>query len=122
MLEADGEAIGRIESEVYPRPWPPAALADHLRSGSYQYWVATSESKTVGYLGLRTGPAALITTVTTVAWSWQHAVARIRLEVGVENDAARQLYEGAGFRSVGLRHGYYGAGLDAVIMELRKEG
>lgn len=139
MDGTDGEAIGRIESEVYQRPWPAGVLAGHLRSGAYQYWVATHESRPVGYLGLRKGPAALITTVTTVprhrrsgvakalvetavAWSWQHSVTRIRLEVGVGNEAARKLYEGVGFRSVGLRHGYYGAGLDAVIMELWKDG
>ncbi len=44
------------------------------------------------------------------------------LEVGVDNPAARALYESAGFRAVGVRPAYYrrGAGppADAVVMRL----
>lgn len=39
------------------------------------------------------------------------------LEVRIDNDAARQLYERGGFTQVGLRRGYYDAGrIDAVVM------
>lgn len=47
-------------------------------------------------------------------------VIRIILEVGVDNFAARGLYQKAGFREVGTRKGYYthqdGTQIDALIM------
>jgi ribosomal-protein-alanine N-acetyltransferase len=38
------------------------------------------------------------------------------LEVGVRNRAALALYEGAGFKEVGRRRGYYASGEDALIL------
>lgn len=42
--------------------------------------------------------------------------ARAYLEVASDNPAAQALYTRAGWRHAGLRHGYYGGGVDAVIM------
>ena len=42
---------------------------------------------------------------------------RILLEVRDDNLAAQKLYARHGFRSMGRRRGYYGPGLDAVVME-----
>ncbi len=48
------------------------------------------------------------------------------LEVGMDNPAARSLYEQAGFRAVGKRTGYYQRGeqpkADAVVMRLTLDG
>jgi ribosomal-protein-alanine N-acetyltransferase len=40
------------------------------------------------------------------------------LEVAEDNTAARALYAGMGFKAVGRRRGYYGAGADALVMRL----
>jgi ribosomal-protein-alanine N-acetyltransferase len=39
------------------------------------------------------------------------------LEVSATNDAARRLYDGAGFVEVGRRPRYYADGTDAVLMQ-----
>lgn len=48
------------------------------------------------------------------------------LEVAAENVAARELYAGLGWLEAGRRRGYYGAGIDAIVMRLdlggRQEG
>jgi len=43
----------------------------------------------------------------------------VSLEVRAENAGAQRLYERAGFGTVARRKGYYGPGLDAVIMQRR---
>ena len=48
--------------------------------------------------------------------------ARLFLEVGSANAAARALYERCGFRPVGLRRRYYADGGDAVVMALDLTG
>lgn len=50
----------------------------------------------------------------------QQGATRAALEVRVSNERARRLYEGFGFRHVGLRKGYYfDTGEDALLMETR---
>lgn len=41
----------------------------------------------------------------------------LRLEVRIDNRAARQLYEGAGYRLFGRRPGYYQDGTDALRLQ-----
>lgn len=42
--------------------------------------------------------------------------ATMLLEVAASNAAARALYDGAGYRPVGRRPGYYGRGRDALVL------
>ncbi len=90
----------------------------------------------VGYAGLFVaGDAADIQTVAIAAGSRGSGVARalvaaliqrardldlrsIHLEVAAGNEAARRLYESAGFTVVGRRRDYYGPGRDAELMTL----
>src|SRR5437899_2501269 len=44
------------------------------------------------------------------------------LEVRAGNVIARRLYRQLGFRDLGVRRSYYGAGQDAIVMELRLDG
>lgn len=43
-------------------------------------------------------------------------VGRIFLEVAADNDAAQALYRASGFRPLGRRRDYYGAGRDALVL------
>jgi ribosomal-protein-alanine N-acetyltransferase len=45
----------------------------------------------------------------------------VLLEVAAGNESARALYMGFGFAAISRRHGYYGAGEDAVIMRWQEE-
>jgi ribosomal-protein-alanine N-acetyltransferase len=47
-----------------------------------------------------------------------NGVARIILEVGAGNSAAKRLYVSLGFMEVSLRKNYYRSGEDALVMEL----
>ncbi len=44
---------------------------------------------------------------------------RVRLEVGAGNHPAIALYQGAGYRQIGRRAGYYEDGADALMLERR---
>lgn len=46
----------------------------------------------------------------------ENHVKTVRLEVGVDNDAAIRLYESLGYETAGLRKRYYPDGSDALIM------
>jgi ribosomal-protein-alanine N-acetyltransferase len=56
-------------------------------------------------------------------WSRGQAAQTLWLEVRQSNAPARRLYEGFGFREVGLRRGYYPLSTlqreDAIVMSLR---
>lgn len=56
------------------------------------------------------------------ATSRGRGAARAFLEVAADNGPARALYGATGWRDAGLRRGYYGPGLDAVVMEMRLAG
>ncbi|TXL57220.1 GNAT family N-acetyltransferase [Aeromicrobium terrae] len=47
---------------------------------------------------------------------------RMLLEVAATNGPAIQLYRSAGFVEISRRRGYYGAGVDALVMELAPLG
>ncbi|WP_203291162.1 ribosomal protein S18-alanine N-acetyltransferase [Maricaulis parjimensis] len=49
-------------------------------------------------------------------------VTRVFLEVSTANTAARALYDRAGFRQIGQRHGYYADGTDALVLEKTLQG
>ena len=51
------------------------------------------------------------------AWSAERGIRKVMLEVAVTNEAAIKLYEAAGYQRIRVRPNYYGAGLDAYVME-----
>jgi ribosomal-protein-alanine N-acetyltransferase len=52
-------------------------------------------------------------------WSISKQAPAMMLEVGVNNASAIALYEKLGYQNISTRKGYYGPGLDALVM--RKE-
>ena len=52
-------------------------------------------------------------------WSFSKQAPAMMLEVGVANVSAIALYEKLGYQNISTRKGYYGPGLDALVM--RKE-
>lgn len=52
-----------------------------------------------------------------IEWAEALGVERMILEVAVENEAARALYDSLGFEAISRRRDYYGPSQDAVIME-----
>lgn len=56
------------------------------------------------------------------ATSRSRGAARAFLEVAADNQPAQALYRATGWRETGRRRRYYGADLDAIVMELPLDG
>jgi ribosomal-protein-alanine N-acetyltransferase len=125
-----------IEDDLFgPERWSAAMFWNELASGHY-YRIARDGREIVGYAGLAvTGPdeawvqniavrrdrqhtgigSALLTDL--LAEAARRGATRVLLEVAVDNEPARRLYERYGFVPVGVRRGYYQAtNTDALVM------
>ncbi len=133
---ADLDAVMALERAAYPYPWTEGIFKDCLRTG-YDCWVMEQDGQILGYaiLSAAAGEAHLLNLCVAPACQGQglgrwllektlqlarwHQVDTVFLEVRVSNEAARALYEQAGFNEIGLRPGYYPAGEgreDAIVM------
>lgn len=125
-------AMGDLHARCFvrPRPWTAAGFAAAL---------ATPQTFLCGdpagfALGrVMAGEAELLTLAVAPEARRQGAGARLLaafeagaaaqgaqrayLEVAADNAAALALYTRAGWRTAGRRRGYYGAGIDAVVMD-----
>jgi ribosomal-protein-alanine N-acetyltransferase len=136
-LEIDDiDQIESIEQVSYPAPWSRSMFASELSKPSSMSLAAVADDGTlVGYLVLSRYVDAWHVMNVAVAPAWRRrGVARAllervfettgadarrgyTLEVRVSNVGAIALYEGLGFRSRGVRRGYYTDNReDAVIM------
>lgn len=128
-----------IEARVYDFPWTRGNFVDSQRAG---YWLSAliTDEAMVGYCVAMQGVEELHLLNLTVAPEQQgrghgrwmldalraecaaRRLSQLWLEVRLSNERARRLYEHYGFRSVGLRRGYYPARgrtrEDAVVMSL----
>jgi [ribosomal protein S18]-alanine N-acetyltransferase len=136
----DVEALLPIEHDLFPDlPWSAAGFWSELAGVPETRWYVLAEDATgvVGYAGLfATAHEADVQTVAVrrdrhatgvgdrlvralLEEATRRGVNRVLLEVREDNVAAQRLYGRNGFTSMGRRRGYYGPGLDAVVMEHR---
>ncbi len=136
MLEADLEAVLRIEREVHGHPWTLGNFSDALRSG-YQCKVLESADGMLGYavLMLAVDEAELLDIAIAaqqqrrgwgrrlldemLALARRRGMSNMVLEVRASNASAIALYRSAGFTDIGLRRDYYPAANgreDAILM------
>ena len=130
----------RIEHEAFgPSAWERDTVRQELASEWGRYVVAVDDDGdggVLGYAGLRAvGVEGDIQTIAAAAHARGRGVGRAMLEellaeaerrgvrelfldVRVDNDVARGLYESVGFRRIGVRPAYYQPeGVDAVVMK-----
>ena len=141
MSVNDLKAVAELEAEIFApshhTPWSERVFADDLAESGHIWWVAHDEGELIGYAGAvmvagdaqisnvavaegrrREGIAGRL--LARVTYDGQMLGATVSsLEVDVDNAAARSLYERLGYREIGRRPNYYGAGHDALIMEAR---
>lgn len=131
-----------IEADLFgAERWSAAMFWNELASG-YYYRVAREAGEIVGYAGLAvTGPAEAWVQNIAVRRDWQHrgigaalledllaeaarrGARRVLLEVAVDNEPARKLYDRYGFVPVGVRRGYYQpSNTDALVMRREETG
>ncbi len=133
---ADLDAIELIEKASYPAPWSRAMFASELaKPSSISLAAVVEDDRLVGYLVLSRFVDAWHVMNLAVDPAWRRrGVASLllerlfeitrgdsrrgyTLEVRVSNHAAISLYERFGFRSKGIRRGYYTDNReDALIM------
>jgi N6-L-threonylcarbamoyladenine synthase len=136
MDNADLDAVLAIERSSFPSPWSRGMFLDELTQGSSRAWfVAESPWGLVGFAGLmevdgeghimnlavrpdarHSGLGSALLSV-LLDEARRRGIGRLSLEVRPSNSAALALYDDAGFREEGRRHGYYGdTGEDALVM------
>ena len=133
------DALMRHERELFgTEAWTRSGYRTELADSRYRYYVAAEgpDGQLLGWAGvMMIADAAEILTVGVVPSAQRRGIGRqllrtlleeavrrgareVFLEVRIDNDAARKLYEAEGFAEVGLRRGYYDAGrIDAVVMK-----
>lgn len=133
MTAADIEAVCRIEKNEFPDPWDNASVSEELGKDYSRYLVYDECGAVLGYAGLwclyetaelvriavrekrkGIGGALMAALIDTAA---EAGCERITLEVRADNTPARELYKKYGFKETSARRGYYGNGVDAIIME-----
>lgn len=136
MRVDDIETICDIEQEAFPTPWTAGAFHNELTNNHFaHYLVMELEARIAGYAGMwiimdeahitniavrhpyrgRKLGERLLSELRVKARAL--GARRMTLEVRVTNRVAQNLYEKMGFRSVGVRKGYYtDNNEDALIM------
>ncbi|UKS25074.1 ribosomal protein S18-alanine N-acetyltransferase [Paenibacillus sp. HWE-109] len=144
MNAADIPYICEIEEEAFTTPWTKGAFENELTNNQFaHYMIMDIEGEVAGYGGMwlimeeahvtniavrstyrgrKLGERLIRELMKTAAFL---GAIRMTLEVRASNYVAQNLYEKVGFRSVGVRRGYYTDNReDAVIMwvDLPKRG
>ncbi len=135
LKESDILTLARIERESFSHPWSEESFRELLSIDYARYLVAEADGKVVGSAGMRvvygegdidnvvvdTGyrgngiAGALISEL--IALGESEGVKEFTLEVRVSNAPAIRVYEKAGFKTEGVRPGFYeDPKEDALIM------
>lgn len=143
MTADDLPVLMQIERSSFPTPWSEGTYRNELRNRTASYWVvrptvtphAPDVPALLGYAGLwLLGDEAHVTTIAVHPdWRRRHlgewllihllGAARasgadsVTLEVRIHNRPAIELYHKLGFKTVGVRRGYYrDTGEDARLL------
>lgn len=135
MEERHLAALAAIEKACFHAPWSADMLREELGKGIFL--VAEQDGEVAGYVGCQTVlDEGYITNVAVSPACRQQGIGRalieelkkraaqsglsfVTLEARASNAPAIALYEGAGFRQVGVRRNFYTAPTeDAVLMTL----
>jgi len=134
MVAADLDEVLAIESDCYPTPWTAQQFKDELQNSVASILLCERETKIVGYicywlivdemqiLNVAVAPQArrngIAEQLLNRAFSdcQQRGLTVAWLEVRAGNSGAITLYRNNGFRTDGVRRGYYRDGEDALLM------
>jgi len=139
IVPAQAQILAALHAEGFDQPWPAEAFTSLLENPVRSGALALAGGAPVGFIMIQTTPgeAEVLTLVVArqnrgrglgrrlLEWAIESAAgagcARILLEVSESNEAARALYEKAGFRQIGARSGYYphGQGAQTALLLAR---
>ncbi len=125
METKDAEIISAIEAKTFSMPWKVGDFLEMIEADYAYYYVAEVDGKPVGVCGVRNivGEGQITNVVVEEGFRrkgiarklMQHMLAEAEkegmkaytLEVRVSNEPAIRLYESLGFKSQGVRPGFY---------------
>ena len=135
MVPEDAAGVELVERASFSMPWSRESFWEEAANEKTYYWLALEEQRIIGYMGawLLLGEAQVTNVAimpeyrgkgigtkmleTYIGVLKEQGITAMTLEVRPSNTAAIGLYHKFGFRSVGLRKGYYqDNGEDAMIM------
>ncbi|MGI8666948.1 MAG: ribosomal protein S18-alanine N-acetyltransferase [Jatrophihabitans sp.] len=138
MRAADLDVLLVYETDMFGHEsWSRRSYEDELADTELRHYLVaeSADGQVLGSAGLMCiGPTAQILTVGVLPAARRRGVAtllvrelvaearrrqaeEVLLEVRMDNDAARNLYQSEGFLTIGTRRGYYEQGrVDAVVM------
>ncbi len=123
--EADCKAVAALEKDIFSQPWSEQGFLDAIKMDNTIFLLAEEEGDCLGYIGMYLSlEEGEITNVAvapekrglgigdallkeSIARAKEKGIAQIVLEVRVSNEAAIHLYEKNGFKSCGIRKGFY---------------
>lgn len=126
--------IARLHAECFSDAWSLEFLGRILAQPGTFSAIAMEEARPAGFViarahageaeiislgvhpGSRRRSLATVLVRAAIAQVFHAGAVEVFLEVGAENSAARRLYGRLGFREVGRRPAYYGAGADALTL------
>lgn len=138
LREEDVEALAAIEAESFSMPWSRKDLEDLVCHPCCRYLVALADGRVAGGCGYTVSYNEITIDNVVVAREYRHrgiaqamlseliageepTAEAFTLEVRVSNAVAIHIYEKNGFRSEGIRPGFYEKPReDAMIMWRRK--
>ena len=139
LTAADVEEVSRIEQETFSMPCSPRDFLEMVEADYAYYYVAEVEGEIVGCCGIRNiaGEGEITNVVVASGFRGRgigrmlmehmlteasyHGIGDCTLEVRVSNSPAIHLYESLGFKSEGIRPGFYEKPKeDAMIMWKRQ--
>ena len=132
------ERLARLERRCFSVPWTKGMFREELENPSARLWGCVEEGELLGYLGLqwvldqgeilsvavdpscrRRGIARRLLALALEECE-RRALLSLSLEVRQSNEAARALYRGFGFETVGRRKNYYTLPREDAILMTRK--
>lgn len=135
MTDADIATIVRLETEIFPDPWPRQSFVDIMEQPEWTGLVVEASGEIIAYacILLSAGEMHLANIAVTAPFrrksvasrllnrilevAVKHKCAMILLEVRVSNQGARAFYEREGFTGLYTRARYYRRPLeDALVM------
>lgn len=135
LESCDAESIGALAKEVFTMPWSVKAFAELVQDKNSLFLVAEEDGRIIGGCGLthildegdihnvmvdptcRNRGIATTMLEKLLETGSECGIREYTLEVRVSNVAAIRVYEKLGFRSEGIRPGFYEEPVeDAMIM------
>ena len=133
LSPAHARLIAGMHHICFAEPWNEKAMAELLALPGVYGWLAAGETPEGFVMARIAADEAEILTLLVLPPYRRHGLARrlleaaldnakvqgvekMYLEVASSNDSARQIYIKIGFKQVGRRKGYYGEGIDALLL------